>query len=438
MQLKSLLFIFIFFTLTIYAAEDDDICKVPDPPIGPFSTPEVYQEIVRDLQNMIQKNNWTANFTEAIDSAYATNVTEMANIKNLTDFFNFLDYFVKWVPTEDETGTFVYRMLCTMYFILDQPTIKQYQSPIEPGISQKPLTELSQWMVYFAEDMGNFLDTPDSINNDTLKTFYTAQNFNVDAYVVPEGGWKTFNEFFARNFTPGTRPIDGPFNPAVIVSAADSTFDGCWNIDKYSNVTFKGISWTIAELLNGTEYANDFAGGKFMHAFLGPYDYHRQHAPVSGTVLEARVIPGQVYLEVVAQTGPNGKPVLRPIRRMNVSDVEPLTVENAGDVVKSTVIAPNNPGYQFVQARGLIVINSTIGLVAVLPVGMCQVSSVVLTVNEGDYVNKGDEISFFQFGGSDIVLVFQNDSKVDVLANEKKHYRVGEQIALSHKIFPVS
>jgi hypothetical protein len=42
--------------------------------------------------------------------------------------------------------------------------------------------------------------------------------------------------------------------------------------------------------------------------------------------------------------------------------------------------APNSPGYQFCQARGLIVIDSpTVGNVAVLPVGMRQVSSVIIT-----------------------------------------------------------
>ncbi|PKC54465.1 hypothetical protein RhiirA1_142761, partial [Rhizophagus irregularis] len=264
-------------------------------PLGPFPKPESYQPIVQRLKDMIERNNWKDKFERAVHDAYKTGVEDMTNISSLTDYYNFLNYFVLWVPKEDETGAFVYNMLGTMYFVLDQKTVRDFQSPIKPSsYPPPPLTELSKWIVDFAGAMGQFLDTPQSLTEESLQTFYTAENYNVDAYVVPEGGWlgHSFNEFFARKFLPGTRPIDGPSNPAVIVSAADSTFDGSWDINTDSIVYLKGLPWTIGELLADSKYANDFAGGKFMHAFLSPYDYHRQHAPVDGKVLEAKVIPG--------------------------------------------------------------------------------------------------------------------------------------------------
>ncbi|CAG8503838.1 10113_t:CDS:2 [Paraglomus brasilianum] len=54
----------------------------------------------------------------------------------------------------------------------------------------------------------------------------------MDSYETPKGGWlgHSFNEFFTRRRLPGTRPIDGPSNPVVIVSPADSAFDGSWDI----------------------------------------------------------------------------------------------------------------------------------------------------------------------------------------------------------------
>ena len=56
----------------------------------------------------------------------------------------------------------------------------------------------------------------------------------------------------------------------------------------------------------------------------------------------------------------------------------------------------------------MIVIDSPeVGLVAVLPVGMCFVSSVHLTPEVGARLQKGDEFGFFLFGGSDIVMLFQ-------------------------------
>ena len=47
---------------------------------------------------------------------------------------------------------------------------------------------------------------------------------------------------------------------------------------------------------------------------------------------------------------------------------------------------PNEPGYQFVQGRELVVLETKIGLVAVLPVGMSVVSSVIFDGRRGCYI----------------------------------------------------
>ena len=93
--------------------------------------------------------------------------------------------------------------------------------------------------------------------------------------------------------------------------------------------------------------------------------------------------------------------------------------------------APDSPGYQFLQARGLIVLETTIGLVAVLPIGMAQVSSVVITAEVGKTLRKGEELSYFQFGGSDIVLVFEQQSNVSLTAQVGVHYKVGTRIGMA-------
>ena len=92
-----------------------------------------------------------------------------------------------------------------------------------------------------------------------------------------------------------------------------------------------------------------------MHAFLSTNDYHRQHAPVGGKVLEARTIMGAVYAKVITEPLPGQK------------DKNQLTI-------KRTIVATDEAGYQFMQARGLVVIESEIGIVAVMPIGMSLVS----------------------------------------------------------------
>jgi phosphatidylserine decarboxylase len=144
----------------------------------------------------------------------------------------------------------------------------------------------------------------------------------------------------------------------------------------------KGVNWKIAELLDGSPYQDAFKNGVYTHSFLYIDDYHRYHVPVAGTVKEVRNISGKVYMDV------------RIDEKGNFTIVD-------GDT------------YQFNQERGLVVIDSPeVGLVAVLPIGMSYVSSVNLTPEPGAVLRKGDEFGFFLFGGSDIVMLFQDRNVV--------------------------
>ncbi|KUM55485.1 hypothetical protein ACN42_g11783 [Penicillium freii] len=85
---------------------------------------------------------------------------------------------------------------------------------------------------------------------------------------------------------------------------AESTYAGNWQITNGKiKLQIKGVdyyNWPVKDLLQ-TE-ADTWNEGHFTHSFLGPSDYHRQHAPVTGEVIEARVIQNQVYLQVAKNT----------------------------------------------------------------------------------------------------------------------------------------
>jgi phosphatidylserine decarboxylase len=372
--------------------------------------------VVIELEHLIKKNVWEQDFETAVANARKYNIPQLADIRNFDDYLNWINGLLYWVPAEDKPGREIYNQLCKFHFILDQPPVRKLQNAIVPHDNMPPLTPLSAWMVRYANAMGAFLDTPESLTPESLKTFYDSPNYNLQDYLVPNGGFKTFNQLFARNFKPGMRPVAAVSDPRVIVSPADCTFDGQWEIRTDSHVTVKNLHWRISELMEGSPYKDRFVNGIFMHAFLSPADYHRQHAPVGGTVLEARVIPGQVYLQVKAvpvQGDADGAHTLHPVREFD---------------------APDDPGYQFAQARGLIVLDTAIGLVAVLPIGMCQVSSVVVTVEPGISLRKGEELSYFQFGGSDVIVLFEARSNVSISAQLGVHYKMGTKIADAYPV----
>ena len=398
---------------------------------------------IQQLKDHLEKNNDIAYaFSEGLKTARTYNIPQLIPIKTVADLIDYYEEFLTWIPSENKAGDKVYNRLCLFYFVLDCAPLSSFQTPILPS-SSAPWTWLSNWIINYALELGSFLNTQESLTSASLQTFYDAAEYNPTGYTMTEDygaigeqTWLTFNQFFARSLiSPDRRPIDSRLDDTIIVSPADSTFDGSWDIDNNADVTFegniisKGLTWSITELLQDSEYGPQFAGGKFAHAFLSPANYHRQHAPVAGEVKEAKMIHGQCYLQVVAQPDDEneGKSKFGMIRKWR-NDRNQRRVPSERD----SLDAPDAPGYQFLQSRAIIIIdNPTLGLVAVLPMGMCQVSSVVLECKAGDTLTKGEEISYFQFGGSDIVLVFQKDANVTFTAELDTLYRVGKQIATS-------
>lgn len=213
------------------------------------------------------------------------------------------------------------------------------------------------------------------------------EELNLDQFVCdPQAahyGFNSWNAFFTRTFKEGMRPVAGKEDPYVIVSACESApYRISTNVQKETKFWLKGQPYSLEYMLDHDESADLFIGGTVYQAFLSATRYHRWHSPVSGTIERCFLIPGTYYAEVSS-----------------------YPYDDAG---------PNNSqGYiTHVAARAVILINSDnkdIGLMAFIAVGMAEVSSCVLSVEKGKHVEKGDELGYFQFGGSTHCLIFQKD-----------------------------
>ncbi|KAF8421815.1 phosphatidylserine decarboxylase-domain-containing protein [Tirmania nivea] len=389
--------------------------------------PKGLDPLMYELYTILVECDALNDFNESLKKALSAGVQELKdlNISSSSDYIWFMNDLLKWIPTENRDGTWVYIHLVVFYWIFNLPplgTNARAQTQIIPenvGKKQKPVTT---WLFNYANKMGEFLSTTDSWPPGSLETFENAKKYNVDLY---QGPWTTFNDFFSRHLkTP--HKVDGVGNDKVIVSPADCTYKTAMvPVDQNGDINVKGMLWNISELLSGSAYlkGSEFTGGKFVHAFLNTYDYHRQHAPVAGRVVEAKPIQGQCYLQVIEKVDPDtGIPRLMPVRPIP----PPAEPNNFKDLE-----APDATGYQFLQSRGIILIeNDNLGLVAVLPVGMAQVSSVKTILVPGQRLNKGDEISWFEFGGSDIIMVFQKNANVRLTVNPDKspHMLQGQQV----------
>ena len=367
------------------------------------------QPIVQKLVSLIETHGWKHDFELAIRNAQACNVPGISGIRTLDGYLRYINDFATWAPRERGDSQRINDKLLTFYFFLDLQPLKGLQGPIRPGHRTQKLTPLSAWIVEYANALGSYLDTPESAKD--VESFRSDPLFNWDEYMPPPSGYRTFNQFFARHVKPGMRPVAAMGNDAILVAPADSAFVGWWQVSQKSKIhveddklSIKGMQWSIHQLLEGSAYADRFKGGIFTHSFLNTFDYHRWHTPVRGKVLEARVLQGQAYMEVAT------KPAVVHDERVNV------------------LADRDGTGYQFVQTRGLVILESPVGLVACLPMGMAQVSSVVITAEVGVTLRKGEELGYFQFGGSDFVMVFERASNVQLTGQPNVHYQQGSPI----------
>lgn len=426
----------------------------------------------KELKEQIDKNYYGANFQSAITTVSKQNIPELNQIKTLDQFYFYVDALVTWIPEirvwdwkgEALHERTVYLRITQFYYYFNQDSLEALQSPIAP-LEGEALSPISTWLRDFAIEWGAFLDTPESTQY--LESFKYAPEYSWQEFKKAPEEYESFNAFFARQFKDinEQRPVAEEVDDSVIVFPAESTFVGQWAVSTPvgeplpapPSIVVKHIEWSINELLQDSEYANDFAGGLFCHSFLNTYDYHRQHTPVAGKVLEAKFIPGQVYLQVD----------LEEQQKTEFNDTA-VNGDLARTIIPQRYLDANDPtGYQFVQCRGLIVLESRIGKVAILPMGMAQVSSVVfvkpeseghepivLTPDEkqgldyqaqvdlvndkissalvGKHLNKGEMFSYFQFGGSDCVMVFERKANVDITAKVGVHYPIRSQYGRSN------
>jgi phosphatidylserine decarboxylase len=196
-------------------------------------------------------------------------------------------------------------------------------------------------------------------------------------------GFSSWNDFFTRRFNDGERPVASPDDDKVIVSACESTPYGISiDVKRQDRFWIKSQPYSLADMLANDDCVDEFVGGTVYQAFLSATNYHRWHSPVAGKVVRAYVQEGTYYSEADSE---------------------------GEDAVEPT----NSQSYlAHVAARAIILIDAddpVIGLVAFVPVGMSEVSSCMIApkVKPGYHVDKGEELGYFQFGGSTNCLVFR-------------------------------
>ena len=376
-----------------------------------------HKAITQDLIGLIEENPEIGNMLEAsIAKAKEINPDPKTNpVQNLSDYYDFIDSASELIPQDvlenpsDLTRDQILQSICYFYFLVDQPL---------PELENKGLFDntiqyyepFSSWLRNFADTWGLFLDTEASWSPEIYQEFYNDPSYGLQkGWYESSSNWSTFNRFFSRYLdSPNARPIASPNDTMVVVSPADSVPQGTWAIDNNSTIQVEdGLEvklvhyYSVRDLLgNDSQYRDAFANGVLTHSFLNVNDYHRYHFAVGGTVKERKKVVQNVALEVAWNS-----------------------TQNKYDPIDST-------GWQFSQTRGYVIVDTEkYGLVALIPMGMAQVSSVNFEddVEVGATHEKGDMLGNFLFGGSDFVMLFQERAGFEMTATQGNHILMGEE-----------
>lgn len=199
----------------------------------------------------------------------------------------------------------------------------------------------------------------------------------------------TLHDFFIRKIDAQHRPIfEGDL---TAISPVDAKVESLGTITRNGTFSVKEKPYTVAEMLGNAEQASQYYGGTYIVFYLSPADYHRIHSPVDGHV-KKQVTRGK----------------------------KSYPVNQAGLAYGKTPISGN-----YRQVTHLVCPN--LKNCAVISVGAMFVNSIQMTNTSRDW-KKGEEIGYFTFG-STVVLLFPQDAfQVDPAITPGCRIRVGEKI----------
>ncbi|UJR21102.1 hypothetical protein I4U23_024202 [Adineta vaga] len=353
--------------------------------------PEIDDEETREVQSA---------FSHMIDQTCSDGPATDGNIFEHTyvprDWYGF--FFRSIVPTQESVKQHLEHELPRQFFnydgkegvkyafkVLDRRTntLTYEQMPsyhkygmrlLFSGPVQREMLHTRAIKSFFAREtkrLGKAFDESKSCKH--IPSFVKMYQINLDELLYPKiADYATFNEFFYRKLKPTARRIADRNDPNIIVSAADCRLILFNNINDATRIWIKGHNFSLHHLFHDEKLAEEFDGGSIAVFRLAPVDYHRFHSPIHGKVSgEMKKITGTYYT------------------------VNPIAIKENLDVLTRN------------QRTMITIENETVEKIAFVAIGALLVGSVNFTVEPHQSIQKGDELGYFAYGGSTIVVVFK-------------------------------
>lgn len=246
---------------------------------------------------------------------------------------------------------------------------------------------------FISDWYGKAMDSPGSIKR--IEPFVKTLNIDMTEAQKKISEFNSFNDFFYRKLKPGMRKIEGG-----LVSPGDGRILAFENVSEVNTFFVKGEKFTLKEFLRDDSLAEKYKNSSMVILRLAPNDYHRYHFPYEGIPSESKNIDGVYY------------------------SVSPISLEKNF----TKVFSKNKKEICKLRTKDK-------GEILIIPVGATMVGSLNATFQPGSLVKKGEEMGYFAFGGSTVVLLFNPNSfelDNDLIENTKNKLetfvKMGEKI----------
>lgn len=215
--------------------------------------------------------------------------------------------------------------------------------------------------------------------------FVRKNSINLSYYEVPQDGFRSFNDFFTRKMKEE--------HIALSSGSLVCPCDGLLTVAKIDDdLTFhiKHTSYSISELLKDQALAEAFHGGTAYIFRLTPAHYHRYNFCTTGSLERQKRIEGILH------------------------SVQPICHE------KTKVFIQNTREYTVIDSNEL-------GKVVQMEIGALLVGKISnYAIVEGRSVDSSQEKGYFEYGGSSIVVLTKEASKLSEGLTDRE--KIGDEI----------
>lgn len=275
--------------------------------------------------------------------------------------------------------------------------VQEFMDDHRPTYESRPQLSLTQWLQsqpVYDRLYAAYQNTRWSARQ--IEPFVQKHKIDMSEYEAVE--YRSFGDFFDRNFRPGVRSFPSAENE--MGAFAEARYFGWERLDPEQRFPIKGHSLSAEHILGTMERARPFVGGPVIVARLSPVDYHHVHYPDSGTTLEQDRLGSRIWT------------------------VNWHALQSKEDIL-------------FVNERQINVLDTrNLGRLAFVEVGALTVGRIVQKHPLDAPYERGQEKSMFRFGGSAIVVFGEPGAwrpSEDILAHTREgvetFIRLGEPVA---------